>query len=44
MVMEDRPHKFVAKMMNAVMRGMIRKAVSSDLDAVKEFCEKPGAT
>ena len=40
MAMEARPHKFMAPMMNFLIRPMVAKAVESDMDAIKAFCEK----
>jgi len=39
MAMEARPHKFMARMMNFLIRPMVAKAVESDMDAIKVFCE-----
>ena len=39
MVMDDRPHKLLAKLMTPLIRGFVRKAVAKDMDAVKAFCE-----
>lgn len=39
MVMEARPHTFVARLTTPLIRGMVAKGVVADLDAVKEFCE-----
>jgi len=40
MVMEARAHKFFAKLINPLIKGMIRKFIEKDLDAVKAHCEK----
>jgi uncharacterized protein YndB with AHSA1/START domain len=40
MVMEAHAKNFFARMMNALIKGMIRKAVAEDKDAVKAYCEK----
>jgi len=40
MVMEARAYKFLAKLMNPLIKGMIGKAVEKDLDAVKAYCEE----
>lgn len=42
MVMESRPYKLAAKMMNALIGGMIRKAVETDMDLVQAYCENNG--
>jgi uncharacterized protein YndB with AHSA1/START domain len=43
MVMEDKPYRLLAKLFNPLLRGMIRKGVESDMDAVKTHCERPAA-
>ncbi len=40
--MEDRPYKLAARLMNPMIRGMIRKAIVGDMEAVKRFCEAAG--
>ena len=40
MVMEARAHRFMARLVNPVIRGMVAKAVEGDMEAVKEYCEK----
>lgn len=40
MVMESRPYKLLPRLMNLLIGGMVQKAVESDMDAVKEFCER----
>ena len=42
MVMESRPYKLAAKVMNPLIGGMIRKAVEKDMDLVQEYCETQG--
>ena len=39
MVMDARPYKLVARIMTPLISGMVRKAVKSDMDAVKRHCE-----
>ncbi len=39
MVMDARPHSFVSRLSNPVMKGFIRKAIERDMDAVKAYCE-----
>jgi len=39
MVMDARPHKFLARIMTPLMHRMVAKAIESDMDAVKEYCE-----
>ncbi|MBZ0263229.1 SRPBCC family protein [bacterium] len=40
LVMEAKTKSIFARMMNAMIMGMIRKALANDMDAVKEYCEK----
>ncbi len=40
MQMDAKPHKFVAKLLNPLIKGMVNKAVNSDMDAVKAYCEQ----
>jgi hypothetical protein len=37
--MEARPHKWWAYLLNWFMKGIIKRAVERDMDAVKKFCE-----
>ena len=39
MVMDARAYKFFAKLINPLIKGMIRKFIESDMDAVKAHCE-----
>lgn len=39
MVMEDRAYRFAAKCFVPLIRGMVRRAVERDMDAVKAYCE-----
>jgi hypothetical protein len=39
MIMEARAYKLVAKLMNPLIKGLVAKAIKSDMDAVKEYCE-----
>lgn len=39
MVMDARPYKLSAKLFNPLMKGIIRKAIEGDMDAVKAYCE-----
>ena len=39
MVMEGRAYRFLAKLMNPLIMGFVRKAIAKDMDAVKAFCE-----
>ncbi len=39
MIMDARPYKLLAKLMNPLIKGMIQKSVEKDMDAVKEYCE-----
>lgn len=40
MMMEARPYKFLARMMCKLIRGSIVKAIETDMDAVKKYCEE----
>lgn len=42
MVMDDKAYRLLAKLMNPMIRPMVRKAVERDLDAVKTYCERAG--
>lgn len=42
LVMDANAKNFFAKMMNALIMGMIRKALEKDMDAVKAHCEGGG--
>lgn len=39
MVMNDKPYKLLAKLFTPLIRPMVRKAVASDMDDVKRYCE-----
>lgn len=40
MVMEATPLTFPARLMMPLMKGMVRKAIAGDMDAIKAYCEK----
>jgi len=40
MVMEAKPYRIMPRLMNFFIRGFVCKAVESDMDAVKSYCEK----
>jgi carbon monoxide dehydrogenase subunit G len=40
LVMEAKAYKFMAKIMNPLMKYFINKAVGKDMDAVKAYCER----
>ena len=40
MAMEAKPHKFMAKVMNFLIRSMVVKGVEADMDCIKKFCEQ----
>lgn len=42
MRMDIRPYRLLARIMNALIRGMVTKGVQSDMDAVKAYCEAGG--
>ena len=39
LVMQATPLTFAARLMVPLMKGMVRKAIASDMDAVKAYCE-----
>ena len=39
LVMDANAHKFLPKLMNPLIKGMIQRAIERDMDAVKAFCE-----
>ena len=39
LTMDARAYKLLPKIMNPLIKGMIRKAVERDMDAVKAYCE-----
>lgn len=41
MVMEATPLTFPARLMVPLTKGMVRKAIAADMDAVKAYCEQP---
>lgn len=41
LIMEARPYRLLARLFVPVFRGMVAKAVASDMDAVKAYCERP---
>jgi hypothetical protein len=40
LVMEGRPYRFLARVFNFFIGGLLQKALEGDLEAVKTFCEK----
>lgn len=42
LVMDARPHKFLARLVNPLIKGVVRKAIARDMDAVKAHCEQAG--
>ena len=40
MVMDANAHKFLPKLINPLIKGMIQKVIEKDMDAVKAYCEK----
>ncbi|MGD8413727.1 MAG: SRPBCC family protein [Candidatus Latescibacterota bacterium] len=43
MVMDVRPHSFLARLTTPFITGMIAEAIEGDLDSVKAFCESRAA-
>ncbi|MDH3678830.1 MAG: SRPBCC family protein [Acidimicrobiia bacterium] len=44
MVMEATPYKLSAKIVNPLMKGIIRRSIEGDLDAVKAYCESAASS
>ena len=40
MVMDAKAHKFLPKIMNSLIMGMVKKAIEQDMDSVKAYCER----
>ena len=40
LVMEATPLTLPARLMVPLMKGMVRKAIAADMDAVKAYCER----
>ncbi len=40
MIMDARAYKLLPKLINPMVKGIIKKAIAKDMDAVKVFCEK----
>lgn len=43
LVMEARPHTFLARITTPMIKGVVAKGVAADLDAVKDYCEGSGS-
>ncbi len=41
LVMDSHAHKWLSKILNPLLKGMIQKEVRKDLEAVKLYCERP---
>ena len=39
LTMDARPHKLLSRVVNPFIKGFIRRAIESDMDAVKVYCE-----
>lgn len=39
MVMDARPHRLLARIVTPLLKGTIAKAIESDMDAIKDYCE-----
>lgn len=44
LVMEATPLTVAARLMVPLMKGMVRKAIAADMDAVKAYCEEPSGS
>ena len=42
LTMDARPHKFLARLMNPLIKGVLTKALEQDMDCVKSYCEEKG--
>ena len=42
LVMEARPYKLVSRLVTPLMKGVVAKAIATDLDAVKAYAEAAG--
>ncbi|MDX1439787.1 MAG: SRPBCC family protein [Rubricoccaceae bacterium] len=40
LTMDAKPYRFLARLMNPLVKGMIRKSIEKDMDAVKAYCEQ----
>ncbi|MEM8885795.1 MAG: SRPBCC family protein [Planctomycetota bacterium] len=40
LVMDAKPHKFLAKIFTPMIKGMVQKGVEKDMDSVKSYCER----
>jgi len=40
LTMESRPYRFLPRLMNPLMKGILRKALEKDMDCVKVYCEQ----
>ncbi len=43
MLMDARPYTFVAKIVNPLTKGIVRRALEGDMDSVKAYCEANSA-
>lgn len=39
MAMDARPHTLLARLVTPLMKGVVRRAIAKDMDAVKAYCE-----
>ena len=44
MVMDARAYKLLSKLLNPLLKGMIKKHIESDMDMVKAHCENGSST
>jgi carbon monoxide dehydrogenase subunit G len=44
MVMDAKAYKLLPKLLNPLIKGMIKKAITKDMNSVKTYCEKTTAT
>ena len=43
MRMDAKAYKLLPKLINPLIKGMVKKAITSDMDCVKEYCENAGS-
>ena len=44
LAMDAKPHKFLPKLMNPLMKGVFRKGIEKHMDVVKSYCEDASTT
>jgi hypothetical protein len=44
MIMDAKAYKLLPKLLNPLIKGMIKKAIIKDIESVKAYCEKTNST